>query len=592
MAAPSDSYSYDFEKGIPDDFILIDLDGCTLSTDVMKFGFTQGDSWIACSLPDEDNVVACSTSWYSPAGTSSDWLILPTIHVDEGMTLRWRGKAFDRNFRDGYFVAIATSGGDSPDDFEVEAPIFKTNAELNEWIFHTISLNEYVGMDIRIAFVNDSKDCSRLFIDDIAISSPKDVNILNKTNRLLEKGEPLLVNIETSTDYEDIIEVFAVSLSIGNDEFVSEYQDLTISPNSPTSIVWETPFSTFDTGSLDYTISLKHSKGETKIDGTAIPMNRLVVAEEGTGTWCGFCVRGIYNMECMKERYPDKFFGIAIHSNDVMQLRDYTPGDVMTYSGLPCATMNRSYVCDPSDFELYFNKIRHTPPSAAVISEAIFNEDDDNLTVTSQILFESLYSDKDYRLAYVAVENNVHHPDDERYYQSNAYSGESDSMGGFENMPPVIPPNEMWFQDVARSAYGNPKGEAGEIPNTISSFEPIVVTKTLPIPSNVGNHDQMELLIMLINAADGSIINACNPKLNIPSGIPLTKEESIIKWRFVPDGIEVCSDDEIFKTALYSLNGVLISETNDRYISYDSKNPAILCVYTSGRIFTYKICRH
>ena len=52
----------DFTRGIPSDWTLIDNDGNKLSPDVTRFGFSQGDSWIAYQVASEDNAVACSTS--------------------------------------------------------------------------------------------------------------------------------------------------------------------------------------------------------------------------------------------------------------------------------------------------------------------------------------------------------------------------------------------------------------------------------------------------------------------------------------------------------------------------------------------------
>jgi len=65
-----------------------------------------------------DNKIAFSTSYYSPAGQSDDWLITPKIDVpNEGTpTLYWKGKSYDFDFMDSYAVKISESD-DQADSF-------------------------------------------------------------------------------------------------------------------------------------------------------------------------------------------------------------------------------------------------------------------------------------------------------------------------------------------------------------------------------------------------------------------------------------------------------------------------------------------
>ena len=71
----------DFFDGIPTDFTLEDRDGNTLSQDVTKYGFQQGDAWVAYFIESENNMVAASTSWYASPGTSDDRMMLPTMRI-------------------------------------------------------------------------------------------------------------------------------------------------------------------------------------------------------------------------------------------------------------------------------------------------------------------------------------------------------------------------------------------------------------------------------------------------------------------------------------------------------------------------------
>ncbi|GEM52027.1 T9SS type A sorting domain-containing protein [Empedobacter brevis] len=115
------------------------------------------------------NYAAMSTSWYTPAGTSDDWLISPVIDLKEtkAPVIEWNAKAQDADFSDGYKVMIST-GGNTVADFKTE--LLSIPAEDSDWKKRTINLKDYVGQQVRIAFVNNSNDMFMLLIDDIKVT--------------------------------------------------------------------------------------------------------------------------------------------------------------------------------------------------------------------------------------------------------------------------------------------------------------------------------------------------------------------------------------------------------------------------------------
>lgn len=158
----------DFSRGIPDGFTLIDNDALEPSAAMRKEGFAVGTPWIAQSPKGEDNPAACSTSWYAEKGTSDDWMITPPFTVSSaGSVLTWRAMASDKRNRDGYAVYVSTSASTAVDGFDRSAPLFSVGEEENAWTKHSVSLDGYVGKTITVAFVNNSTDKSRLYIDDI-----------------------------------------------------------------------------------------------------------------------------------------------------------------------------------------------------------------------------------------------------------------------------------------------------------------------------------------------------------------------------------------------------------------------------------------
>ena len=72
---------------------------------------------------------------------------------------------------------------------------------------------------------------------------------------------------------------------------------------------------------------------------------KKVIVEEGTGTWCQWCPRGMVGMEMMKEKYPETFIGIAVHNGTTDAMRVATYDSYMApkyfYGGFPNCVVNR-----------------------------------------------------------------------------------------------------------------------------------------------------------------------------------------------------------------------------------------------------------
>ena len=78
----------------------------------------------------------------------------------------------------------------------------------------------------------------------------------------------------------------------------------------------------------------------------SVPRN--VVMEEFTGTWCGWCPRGMRAVELLSEIYGDRFIPIGVHYNDVFESADFKYIlDNYASGGFPGCTLNRLTSSDP-----------------------------------------------------------------------------------------------------------------------------------------------------------------------------------------------------------------------------------------------------
>lgn len=152
---------------------LNNLDGLAPNAAVAEFT----DAWI--ERDDYDNtgdIVAASTSWYTPAGASDDWMITPAINLTGNATLTWDEEAQDPNFPDGYEVLLSTTGTSVPGDF---TNVLYTTAAASGgvWTTQSADLSAYTGETVYIAWRNNSTDQFVLMINNVKVEVNLDYDI-------------------------------------------------------------------------------------------------------------------------------------------------------------------------------------------------------------------------------------------------------------------------------------------------------------------------------------------------------------------------------------------------------------------------------
>ena len=224
--------------------------------------------------------------------------------------------------------------------------------------------------------------------------------------------------------------------------------------------------------------------------------------EEATGTWCGWCPRGIMTIEQMKKKYPDNFIAIAIHNDSEMQVgNSYRPFLDMVTS-FPSAYINRKEKIDLSPFDIEDMKDKGeakvttqarclSAKEVEVESETVFGFSDNGTT--------------EYRLAYVVTEDNVG-----PYMQANAYSNPTAVDNPYDLMNWWVhqdSPVTMTFNEVAREIFDY-NGVEGLLPKAVTEGETYKTKYTLTMPDNVSNMDNVRIVTLILDTRTGEILNA------------------------------------------------------------------------------------
>ncbi|MFK7785996.1 MAG: T9SS type A sorting domain-containing protein [Crocinitomicaceae bacterium] len=234
--------------------------------------------------------------------------------------------------------------------------------------------------------------------------------------------------------------------------------------------------------------------------------DKAVVIEEGTGTWCPWCTRGIVAMDHMIATYPSDFVGIAVHNGDPMTITEYDNGAGI--SGFPGANVDRALLgvsVSQAAFEAYYNDRVNLGVPANV--DATVTGTGGNMTIEASASFYTPVSGADFRLAVVITENGLTGTGSQ-WAQANAYAGGGNGpMGGYESLPNPVPAAHMVYHHVGMSLLGGYDGQAGSVPATITDGTVATYTFNYTVPAT-SDENNTHVVVLLLDNATGEIVNA------------------------------------------------------------------------------------
>lgn len=251
---------------------------------------------------------------------------------------------------------------------------------------------------------------------------------------------------------------------------------------------------------------------------------RCMVVEEGTGAWCGWCVKGIVTLNYMNENYPDRFIGIAVHNGDEYEVANYKSFLNTYFDSYPNSIINRGgYVVSPSieDYEGYLNSSYSETDCDMKLTASL---SDGNIDVNVSTTFLSTQQQSNYRMAFAVCEDQL--PIEQKNYYAGGGNG---VMGGFENLPSVVSLN---VDDVARGIFPSPEGMENALPKAINRLETYSTEYSFKSPA-YANADNLWVAALLIDADSKEIVQAAKAPVTVTAGIvsvAADKQSSMYKY--------------------------------------------------------------
>lgn len=303
---------------------------------------------------------------------------------------------------------------------------------------------------------------------------------------------------------------------------------------------------------------------------------KMVVGEEGTGTWCQWCPRGAVYMDMMAAKYDGYFAGIAVHNSDPMTVTAYDAAIGGLISGYPSGLVDRGTELDPSAFEGQFLTNITNVPSGLLVNGATYNTTTRVLNVSITTTLQQNISG-DYKVVCVIAEDSVTGTSS-GYNQSNAYAGgAAGPMGGFETMPNPVPAAQMNYNHVARAISPSFDGMAYAYGTSATSGQVFTHNFSYTLPA-AWDASQIHIIGMMMDPS-GTVNNASSASIadavtngwvsGISVGINQIADAPDAPIQLMPNPassvtfvtLDLKNDSEV-NMEVYSANGKLVASKN------------------------------
>lgn len=283
----------------------------------------------------------------------------------------------------------------------------------------------------------------------------------------------------------------------------------------------------------------RSSNGSLLVTDKAV--RRRSTIEEFTGTWCGYCTRGIAGMRLAKEHFGDSIIVICAHYNDTMAIDSYLPVIEASGASFPSCLINRNGLVDPYwgsrgntssgfalDQDIHYQQ--NQPVEAEITVSAKWDDDSNTiLTATARPIFYYDNNEAPYGIAYVLKTDSLK-GDGREWYQRNylhgsEYAAKDSNLSEYANAPSTI--RNMTYHDVAIDAKGIIDGIGESVKAPLVSGQEQNHQCSFDVGTNALAHDknQLKVVALLFNRQTGLIINAaeCSVADNESNGIDVVR---------------------------------------------------------------------
>lgn len=577
----------DFNNGLGAKFMFYEGDRLEPSTLMKEWGFEAETTpwWVVRDSYYTDDYAACSHSMYNGAGSADDWMVVRRLYIpDEKCRLTFDSQCYLYGRNDVLNVYAIPSDllfnaitAPCMELFlekreliysELQQPGENTETMEGEWRHNDISLADYAGRYIYIAFVNENTNGSALFVDNVSVVHDMSLSMAVLSPSVVVDRPSQEISIKLYMNSEAIaVENVELDLLDADGALVSSFVSapgVELSSENPLEVVFPQPLPLTTGEDNYYSIDVRAGEISTRFERCVTSLvfqtTKHVVMEEYSGSQCGNCPDGIIVMEMLKREFGDAFIPMSIRTYMGDELSpvnsDYSSLLGLESMGAPSAAVDRRYGGYPVDVTaggdivafkgsvengLWYDFVAEQLSTLACADlEASCTPDADGmrLDIPVEVTFAVSRSNADYSLFAVLTEDGVAtRQSNYRYQSTDPFYGEW-GAGGVYGKAYVYP---YYCDDVVRNVSNrNLVGTPGLFPRQISAGESISQELSIDVPSHNVNLDNCRVAVLLVDNATGWIENAV--ALSARGGSGVADPETGLQI-LESDGIlTVCSD--------------------------------------------------
>lgn len=614
----SDRYIFNDDCTNYDNFIYYEGDHNTPASTPASWGFTADASpwYIVAGSEESKDMAMASHSMYTPAGQSDDWMSTPQLFIpDADCYLAFDAQSYLYGMEDHLKVYVYASNiVYNTFDAEIVNKI-RTEGELvfdevlnpgasqegldGEWTNYVVRLDKYAGKDVYIAFVNDNRAQSAVFVDNVqVVHDLRYLTTFENASRVVNQEE---IKVNGTLLIASELETFTslkMELKDADGKLVDAItdNDVNLSKNDLYHFEFKTPLSLklgYDNKfTVDVTLNDRKTVVNSSVKNLAFEPQKKVVIEEYSGRDCGNCPQGYVAMDYIRGIYGKSVIPMVCrtYQGDPLGtgLSGYSAFLGLEAVGAPSARINRGTPSYPmintaegyklsgegilneltgKDETLWFDLVREeitVPAELSVDFSSAYKESSNTIDVNFEVKSALNSVDNNVNIFAAIVENDV-----DAGYQSNYYSSiESPILGewgkgGAYASSYVIP---FYADDVVRSTWGTTyNGTGGLIPSDLTANEAYTGSLSIPVASTVSNLENCEVVVMMVDAVTGKVINAniaaVNESTNTQGGVGSVDADSTVDASVVAGEVVVTSSSEAV-AEVYNVAGTLVAAGN------------------------------
>lgn len=597
--------SENFDNGLGNKFMFYEGDHLTPSQTMKNWEFTADTTpwWIVRDDIYSSNYAAASHSDYAGGGTSDDWMVIRRMYIpDDGCHLQFDSQSYRNGFDDRLNVYVIPSELQFNTVTDEAISIFKEKRELvysevqtpgeeeelleNDWRHNDISLADYAGKYVYVAFVNENTGGSAIFVDNVSVSRNMVFSLseLHENRVVAQESQQISVKLYVNAEGLEFSDI-QFTLFDDADKVIDTQKNMegtTIDREHPCEIKFASPLPLQAGSHNRYSIGIKAGEFQTRFDRTITNLlfatAKTAVLEEFSGASCGNCPDGIVIIDLLKRDFGDRFLPLTIRSymgdENTPVNSDYASLLGLEQLGAPSGCVNRRFGGYPVDRGaegimvphtgsvengLWYDFVAHELAirSYADISASVqIDEEARNISVPVSVSYAVDCENIDHSLFAVLAEDDV------VTFQSNYRANTEDPLlgewgaGGIYGESFVYP---YHCDDVVRNvSHSNLIGKPGIIPADLKAGDKINQTLDIAIPRRNINLDKCHITVMLIDNVTGYVDNAIRVPLTSSASYAIVNNPSVPS--IISDGeyIRVLSADDDMQVTLTDINGTVL----------------------------------